>query len=162
VKFWENNACKVYRPFHQSCCEPLQHLFLVEHIVQHEKLYSANSRVGVSDQRLSAEKFHCNHLERNACLDLTNPSNLLQIFWKKSLIRMGFLKSFKVIILLQVLSVFGQVDIKQNYDGYEVINEDPEKGTKEIYTSMHQVESFYLWLSIDFLLFSTTLVIETH
>jgi hypothetical protein len=32
-----------------------------------------------------------------------------------------------------------QVDIQQNYNGYHTIEEDPDLGTKEIYTSMHQL-----------------------
>ena len=39
--------------------------------------------------------------------------------------------------------VLAQVNIQENYDGYHRVAEDPDVGTKEIYTSMHQLREFF-------------------
>ena len=42
-----------------------------------------------------------------------------------------------------VACVLAQVDIQENYNGYHRVTEDPDQGTKEIYTSMHQLREFF-------------------
>lgn len=39
--------------------------------------------------------------------------------------------------------VVAQVDIVENYDGTRPLDTDPDAGTKEIYTSMHQLREFF-------------------
>ena len=39
--------------------------------------------------------------------------------------------------------VLAQVEIQENYDGTRTIATDPDAGSKEIYTSMHQLREFF-------------------
>ena len=52
-------------------------------------------------------------------------------------------KLFGVLFVILIACVFAQVDIQENYDGYHRFIEDPDTGTKEIYTSMHQLREFF-------------------
>jgi hypothetical protein len=52
-------------------------------------------------------------------------------------------KLFVCLFVILIGCVLAQVDIQENYDGYHRMVEDPETGTKEIYTSMHQLREFF-------------------
>ena len=53
------------------------------------------------------------------------------------------LKCWGIFSVILFGCVIAQVDIQQNYDGTQKLEEDPDAGTKEIYTSMHQLREFF-------------------
>ena len=56
---------------------------------------------------------------------------------------MGCLKCLGIFSVILFGCAIAQVDIQQNYDGTKMMEEDPDAGTKEIYTSMHQLREFF-------------------
>lgn len=71
------------------------------------------------------------------------------IYWNKSEWKISYKmgrkcpKLFVCLFVILIGCVLAQVDIQENYDGYHRMVEDPETGTKEIYTSMHQLREFF-------------------
>jgi hypothetical protein len=53
------------------------------------------------------------------------------------------LEAWSIFCVFLIGCVVAQVNIQQNYDGTQKFEQDPEAGTKEIYTSMHQLREFF-------------------